>query len=182
MLWYITSQGYIKGHTEYCEHSVNDATRIRLAFTSYAEPAEENGHQIDPNNWRNDPLAYDYMNHYSIIIPHVDYEISLDGGNSWNVFWRYSNQPNDYPWCDALGLLDEDNFWVWTGSWIAVTHDGGDNWLIHNGRESWNTIEYMNIMKVNFDTPDTGRIVFYRWRDNLSPTLLTTDGGKTWHP
>lgn len=183
MLVYVTKRGHIKGHTEYCEHSINDDKRIRLTFTPYAEPKGANDHQIDPNNWRDEPLAHHFLTNDVIVVPQIDYEVTQDGGATWKGFWQYANLDNNYPSCDAFGSLDIDNFWVWAGSSIAVTHDGGDTWLVHNGRLEWNGIDDMNIKMVNFDTPNTGRVVFVinaasQYKFNI--TLFTTDGGRTW--
>jgi hypothetical protein len=178
----LDSRGYIKGHPEYCEHIVTDDRSIRLAYTPYAKPEKVNGHQIDPNNWENEPLAFDFMSFQIIVIPLVDYEVTQDGGKSWRGFWQYENGGNFYPQCNSFSSLDTNNFWVWTRSRIAITHDGGDSWIIQDGYKEWNTDGNMVIQKVVFDTPENGQIVFVNWPDTPDPTLLTNDGGKTWHP
>src|SRR5262249_39296723 len=61
ILDFVTAKGYVKGHTEYCEHSVTDSRHIRLVFTPYARPAAEDRPQIDPNNWQDEPGAWDMM-------------------------------------------------------------------------------------------------------------------------
>ncbi|MBZ0288401.1 MAG: hypothetical protein K8I30_12360, partial [Anaerolineae bacterium] len=132
ILDFVTSQGYVKGHIEYCEHSVTDSRRIRLVFTPYAKPAAEDRQQIDPNNWQDEPGAWDMMPMMEIVIPDIDYEVSFDAGQSWKKFWHYPNQGNEYPWCDSFSSLDADNFWVWARSQIAITHDGGNNWIVQD--------------------------------------------------
>lgn len=171
-------KSYVKGHPEYCEHSVNGTTQIRLAFTPYAKPEKVNGHQIDPNNWRHEPLSHDFLAFHVIVVPYVDYEITQDGGATWKHFWRYRNEINELAWCEAHDSLDENHFWVWTRSHLAITHDGGENWLIQDGGKAWNVGEYPVVRQVTFDTPDRGEIIL------LYPdtTLRTTDGGRMWQP
>jgi hypothetical protein len=166
----LTVNGYIKGHSEYCEHKLNDDRYIRLAFTPYATSKPINGHQLNPNDWQDEPLAKDIMPMLEIIIPLVDYEVTQDGGATWSRFWQHENVGNYYPSCGLFDSLNADNFWVWMRSQIAITHDGGETWLIQDG--------YPTIQAVQFDTPQNGQIIF------LQPdqTLLTDDGGKTWHP
>ncbi|MBZ0289915.1 MAG: hypothetical protein K8I30_19990, partial [Anaerolineae bacterium] len=53
---------------------------------------------------------------------------------------------------------------------------------VQDGRKEWNTGGNMTIEKVVFDTPDTGQIIFHNWPNVPDPTLLTTDGGRTWQP
>ena len=175
--------GYVKGHPEYCEHFVTDNRSVRLAFTPYAKGKKTlHDEPVDPNNWKDDPFSHDFMPFHIIEIPLVDYEVTQDGGQSWTRFWRYENQINEWAWCDAWGSLNADNFWVWARSQIAVTHDGGDNWIVQDGRKEWNTGGNMTIEKVIFDTPVSGQIIFVNWPNLPDPTLLSDDGGKTWHP
>ena len=165
------------GHVEYCEHQVSQEIRVRLAFTPYSTWQE-----IDPNNWKDAPLAFDFMPHFVIVIPTVKYEVTRDGGVTWEQFWHFDNFRNEYPWCDAFDSLDTSTFWFWIRSWIAVTHDSGESWLIQNGHEEWDTGGNMTIDYVEFDTQNQGRIVFFNWQNAPDPTLLTDDGGRTWHP
>jgi hypothetical protein len=170
----------VVGHPEYCEHFVTEARGIRLGITPIASREPVEGRQVDPNNWRGDHFAFDYLAHSIIWIPYVEYEVTQDGGASWERFWRYDNQINEYPWCSAFSSLDSDHFWVWSRNWIAVTHDGGYTWLVHNGNEEWGTRGSHVIDYVEFDTPTRGRIEFLYWTNKTGPTLLTDDGGQTW--
>jgi hypothetical protein len=170
--------GYIKGHPEYCTYTLNDNRKVRLVFTPYAKREQGNGHPIDPNNWENEPFSHDFLAFQTIVIPAYDYEITHDGGISWNNFWRYENLSNEYPECDSFGSLDADNFWVWTRSEIAITHDGGATWIFRDGRKDWNLGDSIVIQQVSFDSPENGQITLLRSK----PTLLTTDGGRTWYP
>lgn len=170
--------GYTKGHPEHCTHNLNDNRRMRLTYVPYASSEMVNGHQIDPNAWENEPLSHDFMAFSTIIIPAFDYEISQDGSKSWNTFWRYENDQNYYPDCYAFGSLDEDNFWFWVRDQLVITHDGGANWIIEDGSQTWNSGENLFIQTVNFDTPQNGHIVF----GEATPNLITDNGGKTWHP
>jgi hypothetical protein len=160
--------GYVKGHPEYCTHQLNTERQIRLAFTPYAKREQVNGHQIDPNNWEHERFAHDFLPHLIIVIPYIDYEITQDSGKSWIGFWRYDNQRNESPYCDAMESLNTDNFWVWTRNEIAITHDGGENWIIQDGSKTWDTEGNLTIQKLIFDTQTEGRIIF----GDTHPTLL----------
>jgi hypothetical protein len=170
--------GYLEGQPKHCTHNLNDNRRVRLTYTPYARRAQGDGHQVDPNNWENEPMAHDYTFFLTIIIPAFDYEISQDGGKSWGTFWHYENQLNTYPDCSAFGSMDADNFWFWLRDQVLITHDGGANWIIEDGSQTWNSSDNLFIQTVNFDTPQNGRIVFWQ----AMPNLITDDGGKTWHP
>jgi hypothetical protein len=162
---------------QYCEHQVSGNIRVRLAFTYYS-----NDPDVDPNTWQNDRMAFDYMAFQTIVIPSIDYEVTRDSGATWQRFWHLENSRNDSPWCHAFSFLDLDNFWLWTRSSIAVTHDGGQTWIVQNGYEEWNTSGNMTIDSVEFTTKTEGQIVFVNWPDVFDPTLLTLNGGKIWSP
>lgn len=176
-----TLTGGIKGHPEYCDHFFTPDTGIRLAITPYAFPERNGGHKLDPNNWQKEQLAYDFLSFQVIVVPFVDYEITHDGGTTWNHFWRYYNHINEYPWCSAFDSLDEANFWMWSRTEIAITHDAGASWILGDDYKRWakNPNPYIDYIK--FDTPDSGQLVFLNGANKTDPTLLTQDGGKTWY-
>jgi hypothetical protein len=164
------------GHVEYCEHQVSEEIRVRLAYTPYSTWPE-----IDPNNWKDEPLSSEFIPYNIIVIPSVKYQVTRDGGVTWEQFWDFDNSDVRYPWCDAFGSLDTNTFWLWRQSWIAVTHNSGDSWLIQNMHEQWNTGGYMRIDSVEFDSQNQGHMVFFTYQ-NAPTSLLTDDGGRTWHP
>jgi hypothetical protein len=173
--------GGIQGHPEYCEHSITPQKRVRLGVTPYAFPQRNGGKTVDPNNWRNEPFAHDFLAFNTIVVPYVDYEISNDGGKTWDRFWRYENQVNEYAWCNAFDTLDESNFWMWTRNSIAITHDAGASWILGDDYKKWAKNRNVIIDYIKFDTPEIGQLVFVYEATRPDPTLLTQDGGKTWH-
>src|SRR5262249_43065390 len=120
--------GKIVGHPEYCNYPITHERAVRLVYIPSSNPV--GGHQIDPNNWKHEPLAFDFMAHMVVVIPYFEYEVTQDGGGTWMKFWHHDNLPNRFPDCDNFALLDTDNFWLWTYREMAVTHDGGRNWIV----------------------------------------------------
>jgi len=172
--------GGIQGHPEYCEHSITPQKRVRLGVTPYAFPQRNSGKAVDPNNWRNEPFAHDFLAFNVIVVPYVDYEMSDDGGKTWKQFWRYQNAINEYAWCDAFDSLDESNFWMWSRTEIAITHDAGATWILGDNYKRWAKNQNPYVDYIKFDTPDSGQLVFLNGANKTDPTLLTHDGGKTW--
>jgi hypothetical protein len=116
-----------------------------------------------------------------IVVPYIDYDFSNDAGTTWKQFWRYENEINEYPWCNAFGSLDASNFWMWTRSGIAITHDAGASWIVGDEYKKWVKNQDVVINHIQFDTPNDGQLVFTNRPNQPDPALLTQDGGKTWH-
>ena len=172
---YYESQGYIKAYSQSCVLTVTNDRKIRLAATVYVKPKGTGELQIDPNTGKVF-LGYGFREHMVILIPEVDYEVTQDGGRSWKVFWQFENIENERHWCKSFDSLDADNFWLWTSSWIAITHDGGETWIVQDGRKEWNINTDNAINQVSFDTPEAGQIIFV----DPDLALITDDGGETW--
>lgn len=172
----LLSVGSVRGDTEYCEYPATDQTHMRLAFTPYASSQD-----IDPNDWRDEPLSMDFMSHRVIVIPYFEYEISIDGGQTWEKFWTYENAENWYPSCEQFGKLDAETFWVWAPYGFAVTQDGGLTWLERDfrpEREAWHDGE-IKIGTLTFQSSETGTIS-QGYPGINGPNYFTIDGGRSW--
>jgi hypothetical protein len=154
-----------------CDQRISGNVHLNVTHTLYA--GKINGVQIDPNNWRDGPFAFEYPGSYTVIVPYMDYQISYDNGQSWEVFWRYESWLYNEvePRCDGFGKRDAMHFWVWSWHGAAVTHDGGHQWLTHQ-----QPIFDVGYEQIDFMDSNTGYI------ERVDDTkLITTDGGATWH-
>jgi len=112
------------------------------------------------------------------------YLATRDKGNNWAEFMRfYPDESVRTPKCESIKDLDEQNFWVWEGWLLGITHDGGKTWMVWEPRDSWSEWRSYNfdlIMDVQFETPNTG-IMYLDTEDigESSMTIQTDDGGKS---
>lgn len=160
-----------------CERHISENTQLRITYIVYA--GKVSGQQIDPNNWTDGPIAYEYPLYRNVVVPYMDYEVSHDSGQSWVVYWRFPSERYYYvgPDCNEFGQLDETHFWMWNGHGIAITYDGGHHWV----RRSHNDLKISNawgshIQSLDFTDANTGRLT-----QSDGPDLITTNGGFTWH-
>ena len=99
-----------------------------------------------------------------------------DGGQSWKDFMYYGQEDAFNPKCQNVKLLDKENFWVWMGSIVGITHDGGRTWILWDSK----CCNYSPIVDIQFKNTQSGSMVLNS-SDNETSTLITKDGGKTWH-
>jgi hypothetical protein len=107
-----------------------------------------------------------------------------DAGNHWRQVMQFCHDDPVDPDCKAIRSLDANNYWVWVGWQLAVTHDGGKTWLVWNPRETWKNWQCCNyglIKEVSFESTQTGMMALAPIpnRGEVS-SLYTNDGGKTW--
>lgn len=157
------------GHIEYCTLYISGNVRVQIAYTPYSRDPN-----LDPNNWEHEPLSHDSLAFYVIIIPSFDYEITFDGGLTWDQFWHVENQLNYFPECKNIDSFDAQTFWVWVRNSLAITHDGGKTWVVRSFGEAWESISI-----IEFETANIGRVTFSDSGSGIH-VFSTQNGGQTW--
>jgi photosystem II stability/assembly factor-like uncharacterized protein len=113
------------------------------------------------------------------------YWMTIDKGNSWKEFMKfYPDEPPSAPSCETIKILDEQNFWIWEGWQLGITHDGGKTWSLWKATDTWQDWKCCNfdfITDVQFDNPSIGTMIldFEGYGESFT-TVQTKDGGKTW--
>jgi photosystem II stability/assembly factor-like uncharacterized protein len=102
--------------------------------------------------------------------------ITQDGGQSWKDFMYYEQEDAFNPKCQNVKLLDKENFWVWMGSTVGITHDGGRTWILWDSE----CCNYSPIADIRFENTQSGSIVLNLVSYETS-SLITNDGGRNWH-
>jgi hypothetical protein len=119
----------------------------------------------------------------------TSYFISRTSDETWSQFMHLSHWYGD---CENSGIVSGEFFWFWEWGALFVTHDAGESWhiwtvhdlgedfAVFGGRLADSRIEsvtfadetsgQMKLSNSHFGTPDDPRF-----------TLVTTDGGLTWH-
>ncbi|MGA2915378.1 MAG: hypothetical protein ABSE89_05070 [Sedimentisphaerales bacterium] len=111
------------------------------------------------------------------------YLATYDAGNHWNQIMHFRTHDPINPNFDNLRYLDPNNYWVWMGWQLAVTHNGGKTWFVWNPREtwkSWRCCNYRLIREVSFESAQNGMMFLDPIGAVEKSHLYTNDGGKTW--
>jgi len=113
------------------------------------------------------------------------YWVSIDKGITWKEFMKfYPDEPPSAPSCETIRILDMQNFWVWEGWQLGVTHDGGKTWHLWEPKNTWQDWKCCNfglITDVQFDNPSIGVMILdIKGYDQSFTTVQTKDGGKSW--
>jgi hypothetical protein len=130
---FVTNQGMLPSDIRHeCQFTISENVQLRVAYQIYT--GKVNGRQLDPDSWVNEPLAYDYPANLLVVVPYIDYEITHNDGQSWEVFWRFPSGPINEVWprCESFKKQNETVFSVGNGYHQAITHDGGYTWTILN--------------------------------------------------
>jgi hypothetical protein len=110
---------------------------------------------------------------------------TTDSGQTWVELMRFRHDDPIQPACENIRSLDAQHFWVWMGTTMGVTHDGGKTWATWKPQDTWRDWKCCNyglIKDVEFKDALTGEMFL----DPISgrgeeSALFTKDGGITWY-
>jgi len=110
---------------------------------------------------------------------------TTDGGETWQKFMHFRHDDPDKPACENIKSRNEQHFWVWMGTSMGVTQDGGETWFIWEPKDSWpdwRCCNYRLIQDVEFEDAKIG-VMYLNARPGRGPEpiLFTKDGGVTWY-